>query len=528
VPIAGLVLIGIAVLHPVLRAGFSIIDDHEILAFSPFVAASAVLPPPPDLLTRIVVDDAEGGRVRPLYWIIRYVEIAALGPNAEAWHTLYVAMGICAAGLLYVTLGRAGVRGLPAFLSSSWLLTQPWAAFVWTHLGPQESIGTILLLMAAYATARAAAAGASGAWDYIFVVSMGAAALVKESFMLAPPALLGLRVLLVANQQGAGAALAPRALLPGLAAVAIGFVLTGLAYNTARQASVEAYAAGFLAAAGVVYDSATIANLVTLALAGGIVAPILLLGWLTRLIQQRGLSYDVLHWLAAAGIVCLLIVPQLVLYRRFGLATGRYILPAGLGLAAGLGAGILWSWNRGQWLVTSISMAVWWLLLFTGAIATWWDSRLVEANTAALSRMISALDRLPTYSTVAIAANPALHLEPAESLPYHLAATGRPDLDVRLLLTSSNPPGAEGFARELSDNFFRGRADVQKHVCGDLAAIVLFASEPEARDALPCLTEGEFHIEVFDETVGLDSRVLSPLADLFPSQTVSYSILVRE
>jgi hypothetical protein len=69
--VVSVVFVGMLVLHPALGAGFVLVDDHEILSFSPGVRSSLDLRQLPDVVTRILVDDTTGGRFRPLYWVIR-------------------------------------------------------------------------------------------------------------------------------------------------------------------------------------------------------------------------------------------------------------------------------------------------------------------------------------------------------------------------------------------------------------------------------------------------------------------------
>jgi len=125
-----LAFVGLLVLHPALSAGFVLIDDHEIVGFAPGARNDPELRPLPATFVEVVLVDAAGGRFRPLYWLVRYSEIAVLGTHAAQWHALYVGLGILAAGLFYPALCAATVRGLPAFLASLWLLVVPGASSV--------------------------------------------------------------------------------------------------------------------------------------------------------------------------------------------------------------------------------------------------------------------------------------------------------------------------------------------------------------------------------------------------------------
>src|SRR5207244_5631667 len=93
------------------------------------------------------------------------------------------------------------------------------------RLGPQESLGTVLVLLGGWATARAAMPGSWLGWDWIYVLSICAATGVKESFALVPPSLLGWRLLIFWRRQGGRAALSRHALGPGLLTLVVGGVV---------------------------------------------------------------------------------------------------------------------------------------------------------------------------------------------------------------------------------------------------------------------------------------------------------------
>src|SRR5262249_47860221 len=152
--------------------------------------------------------------------------------------------------------------------------------------------------------------------------------------------LLGLRLLLFALRKGRSAALTRRAIVPGAVMLAVSAMVTGVAFTVARLAQPGSYGGSFLTSAGLALDDTTQRNLEILALRGGLVVPLFLVGLLFDVVRWRQLSSHSQAWLAGAMVVCLVVVPQLVLYRRFGgFAIDRYILPAGIGLTAGVAAG---------------------------------------------------------------------------------------------------------------------------------------------------------------------------------------------
>ena len=518
--------VGLLVLHPVLRTGFVLVDDHEILSFSPLVHADPQLRPLPELVAQIAAD-ADGGRFRPLYWVIRYAEAATLDEDAQAWHALYLALGVLAAAVLYQALTTAGIGGLPALLTGCWLLVQPWVSSVWIGLGPQESLGTVLLVLGALATTRGAAPGASRGWDAVFVVVVSAATLVKESFALVPPAMLVLRMLLFAVRKGRLAAVERRAVGVGLVPVAIGLAVSIAAASIAARSQAGSYGGSFLGAAAVSVDAPTVANLIVLGLAGGVGIPFLFAGLALELRSSRRLTAGSVAWLIGAGAACLLILPQMVIYRRYGFAMGRYLLPAGLALAAATAAGTVWSHRRGQSWIAVIVTSIWMTVVGLGAVGTWRQADLVRADSLELARLVDALDRLPPGSKIAIAADPARRQEEAISLPYHLAAHGRPDLEAWVLMTDLDNPNSAKAADELRTLFFPGRVDAAASSCSDFAAVVLLSSEADAQRALPCLSGSGFRLQSFSETSGELIGWPSLIRDLFPPVDVTYSALFK-
>src|SRR5947209_10708980 len=114
-------VLGLVTLSPAFSADFALVDDHEILSYSRYVTQPPELRAGSDLPGRLLVDDLAVGRVRPLYRVVRLGEVALLGQNAGAWHTLYVLLGIASAGLMYAALRAARVSSVPSALAAVWV-----------------------------------------------------------------------------------------------------------------------------------------------------------------------------------------------------------------------------------------------------------------------------------------------------------------------------------------------------------------------------------------------------------------------
>jgi hypothetical protein len=347
------------------------------------------------------------------------------------------------------------------------------------------------------------------------------------SFAVVPPAMLGLRIMLFGLRQGKPTALSRRVLVPGIAAVVIGLFVTAIAFNVARLAHAESYGGGFLESAAVSLDPTTLVNLAVLALAGGSVLPFLLAGFFVEVWKRGWWSSNSRTWIAGCAVVSLLILPQLILYRRYGGFTiDRYLLPAGLGVAAGVAAATVWSLRLGQRMTFLAVTSVWVIMLSYDSVSTWRDAERFRVDSVQLGRMVQAVSQAPPHSTIAIAADPVRDLESTVSLPFHVAAGGRPDLDMRVLLTRSDSPDVPSAVQALAA-YFPERTDVGERGCADLAVVVLFAPQAQAIEALPCLAAADFRLESFSETVRLPDFAPSILTNLMPPTITRYSLLRR-
>src|SRR5437899_5662913 len=114
--IGALVVFGYVVLSPVLTARCVLVDDHEILSLLPPIGAPSGVRPQLDVRGMAFASDPSVGRFRPLYWPVRFSEIALLGDNASAWHALIMTFGLVAAVLLYAAARSLGASRVAAAL----------------------------------------------------------------------------------------------------------------------------------------------------------------------------------------------------------------------------------------------------------------------------------------------------------------------------------------------------------------------------------------------------------------------------
>ena len=108
-----------------------------------------------------------------------------------------------------------------------------------------------------------------------------------------------------------------------------------------------------------------------------------------------------------------------------------------------------------------------------------------------------------------------------------MAARCRPDLHTRALLTRSESPDSPTANQRFEATYFPGRTDVAERGCADLAAVVLFASQERAVEALPCLATADYQLQSYSETVSLPGFAPAILTDLMPPVTARYAVLIR-
>src|SRR2546421_1855476 len=162
--IGALVVFGLVMLSPVLNARFVLVDDHEILSLLPPIGAPPGVRPQLDVRGMAFASDPSVGRFRPLYWTVRFGEIALLGDNASAWHALILTFGLVAAGLMYAAARSLGASRVAAALLGGWLLVAPGVSSLWVRLGADDTLATVFLTLSVLAAATAARGRASIGW----------------------------------------------------------------------------------------------------------------------------------------------------------------------------------------------------------------------------------------------------------------------------------------------------------------------------------------------------------------------------
>jgi hypothetical protein len=450
----GLSIFLILIFRPTLEAKFGLVDDHEIFRFASPVQLSPQVGAPLSLGEMIGTVDAENGRVRTVFYAIRFALVNLLGTNPFLWHVSLLLMGIVTAGLLYASLRILSIGVVPSILGVGTVMLLPTSSYAWIRLGAPENVGTLFLSIAFFAIAQSSVKH-SMLWDAVLVLSTLLAALTKESFILVIPALIYAQLFVTRRlvpQPFSTTSSRVTAILLGLI-----FVLTlGLLLG-------RLHAAGLASQGGSSLILQTTTLWRWLDLAGNTVwqaagyLPLVLLGTgILRRSDRRAIFRD----LVVVGIFpVLLVVPQLFLYATREFFDPRYWLPAILGIVFVNVVSLAWLSQNSSKLVYQACVAwlFFWLIAF--ARQTAFQGAWFRADTIALNRMLDDVAARVGYQrAVVIAAEPS-HYEAIISLLYHIAQRGRSDVPVYLLLTpgeSNNRSLAQTQRNALQDKYFTG------------------------------------------------------------------------
>ncbi len=172
-----------------LTAGFSLTEDYEILTLRQELQTESI----PGRYWRYQVEDFKI-RFRPFNCLGRILESAFLGSDFFIYRFVRGVLGVITAFLLFLAMRWLGSGRAGALLFSALTICGPQLS-TWWRLATYESWGLFFFAIALLALAAEVRAGkASAAASAVFVLSLIAASLVKESFMPVIPAFVFLRV----------------------------------------------------------------------------------------------------------------------------------------------------------------------------------------------------------------------------------------------------------------------------------------------------------------------------------------------
>ena len=165
----------------VFQSGFHLQDDHEFYSFGKGMENNGFWE---TLITGMKNDLTI--RFRPLYRFLRFIGIYFLGTNWKIWYLVKMLQISCALSLLYIYAREKGVNVLLSIIFGLLILVGEQSA-IWWRLGPQESLGILLVAFSFITTLMLGRKNTIGR-KILFVISLVFLSLQKESFLIIVPA----------------------------------------------------------------------------------------------------------------------------------------------------------------------------------------------------------------------------------------------------------------------------------------------------------------------------------------------------
>jgi hypothetical protein len=205
------------------------------------------------------------------------------------------------------------------------------------------------------------------------------------------------------------------------------------------------------------------------------------------------------------------------------------MVPAAVVLTMGIAVASDWLKRHGARSAVAVATGVWVLMLVMFGAITRRDAEHLRAEASQLARTLdAALAETPAGATLVIAADPVDAYEASISLLYHLAARGRHDYDIALLLTPRDVRStALPHAGDTLTQVFQGRIVSATHECADVRVVLLFAPEQVTRSAWPCLAADTFSLVTFSEDQAFSAVMPALVRAIAPPTTIGYALLVR-
>ena len=408
-------------------------DDHLIFQLT---GRTGELSAPLSYGQHIRIDMENRGRFRPL-WCVSYLWMAqAIGPRPAILH-LWPYSLLLVSTLLLLAVGRSlGMSGWLSIVLAWLVVLNPRGREVWYMLAPSEKIALVLSLVAVLAIIRGTLARRRWAWDGLAVLTAGGAGCAKESFVLAIPALMVMRLsldLLLAGRPWRQALTRNVAFFLALAAVlAVDLVFIRLAFQS--KAYSQALMEGVPLGKGIarVLKHGWDSN-VFLIPVGVFMAAYFARGWFRDARIRNGL-------LAMLAITLVWLLPTAGLQAKIGGAPGRWIFPLTLSLTFANAMAFAFVYGRARpehRRILNLAILVWFawcgLKSFAGLSEFLASARVMQTTVAAIDRTV------PPEGRVLIAADTVKQVEMAQSLQRYLAGTGRGDIRVDVLDVPAGP-----------------------------------------------------------------------------------------
>ncbi len=181
------------ILTGTLFSGFHFTDDHELIRINNDFNKSSFF----SVLGEWTMNDFSI-RFRPLYYIHRVILVRIFGLNFMIWSIYFLVMLIATLSLFYLALRKLKMPIIVSLLFPL-IAVAGTQAENWWRLGTCENAGAFFLAISFYYLKYNAQKNT--AHSFLFGLSLIAAALFKESFILIIPAMLLLKILVYQQEQ---------------------------------------------------------------------------------------------------------------------------------------------------------------------------------------------------------------------------------------------------------------------------------------------------------------------------------------
>lgn len=422
----------VGTLGSVLAAQFYMVEDRTLLGIQPWTMQS--------WFHEVVTEAGTIQRFRPLY--VAYVAFGAtwFARNPLVWHMVTLLWGVISLFLFYRVARRLGAGIVASALFVAVLAFNGNQSWIWINLIPQETLGVLFLSIAAWAFSIAPNSVRKSGWDALGTLSLIAAGLTKESFVLVIPAMLGFRFLLERKIVGSAWGDCFLALKRPLIAGALFFCIALATIVWIMRSNPTGFSAS---ATGLSFASFNPVRWWGLLGAFGLTAPLLLA--LGVLAIQGYLRQDKRTMLLLVLLTCMAwLIPQLVLYTK-GI-DGRYAFPAVIAVVAMITLGFTAAPRRMMWVPQIVILALLLPAVVKGALYANKSANWLAAETVSLDRMVKFVGQnTPASYSVVIAgdAGTGYGLEALYySLPIYLQLTGSQSPVYAWPLVSKGPRNA--------------------------------------------------------------------------------------
>jgi hypothetical protein len=182
---------GLLILSGTLFSGYHFMDDHGILKESKDVAGSTILREVEIFKKNLLTPRM---RFRPFYWVHRRLMPAAMGTDFIALSIYIGVLAVFTSFFLFLFMRKTGFTMVESVLFVFLTLLGEQAA-VWWMLGPNETVGMLMLSLALLFMALGVFAKRRRIlYDVLFVIFTILASWCKESFILMIPALVSWKI----------------------------------------------------------------------------------------------------------------------------------------------------------------------------------------------------------------------------------------------------------------------------------------------------------------------------------------------